>query len=66
MKRPCIGVCRYDDSVGWCLGCGMTKREKKAWKREPAFQPVIVAALPDRLAALVAGGRTIGKAAKNS
>lgn len=64
MKRPCIGVCRYDDTVGWCLGCGMTKREKKAWKREPDFQPVIAAALRDRLDALAAAGRKTGEAAR--
>jgi len=66
MKRPCIGICRYDETVGWCLGCGMTKREKKAWKGEPVFQPVIAAALPDRLAALVTAGRPTGKAVKRA
>jgi len=66
MERPCIGICRYDETVGWCLGCGMTKREKKAWKREPTFQPVIAAALPDRLAALGAAGRAAGKEAKKT
>lgn len=28
---PCIDVCKYPDGV--CKGCGMTKREKKGWKR---------------------------------
>ena len=28
---PCVGVCKFDDD-GRCLGCGMTKREKKASK----------------------------------
>ena len=29
---PCVGVCKFDGG-GSCLGCAMTKREKKASKR---------------------------------
>ena len=29
---PCVGVCKFDGD-GRCLGCAMTKREKKACKR---------------------------------
>ncbi|WP_426956375.1 DUF1289 domain-containing protein [Muricoccus radiodurans] len=61
--RPCIKVCDYDDDTDWCLGCGMTKREKKAWKRAPVFRAAILAALPARLAALAAAGRRVGEAA---
>lgn len=64
MKRPCIDVCRYDEATDWCVGCGMTKREKKVWKREPEFQPVIAASLPQRLAALAANGRMVGETAR--
>ena len=62
-ERPCIDVCRYDDDTDWCLGCGMTKREKKAWKRAPAYREVIRASLAPRLAALAAEGRVTGPAA---
>ncbi|WP_102960950.1 DUF1289 domain-containing protein [Mangrovicella endophytica] len=29
---PCIGVCKFRDA-GHCVGCRMTKPEKKAFKR---------------------------------
>ncbi len=63
MKRPCIDVCKYDENTGWCLGCGMTRKERKAWKREPALQPVILASLPPRLQALAALGNKVGEKA---
>jgi predicted Fe-S protein YdhL (DUF1289 family) len=63
MGSPCIDVCRYDEATGWCLGCGMSKPEKKAWKREKPLRQAIAAALPGRLAALAAAGRVTGKAA---
>ncbi|MFC3125892.1 DUF1289 domain-containing protein [Pseudoroseomonas globiformis] len=56
MERPCIKVCRYDEQTGWCLGCGMTKAEKKVWKKQPVFQPAIHHSLPGRLSALAEVG----------
>lgn len=64
MKRPCIDVCRYDQATDWCLGCGMTKKEKKVWKREPEMRPAITVVLPLRLEALGAAGRRVGEAAR--
>jgi predicted Fe-S protein YdhL (DUF1289 family) len=61
--RPCIKICRYDDDTGWCFGCGMTRPEKKAWKRHPAYRPAIRIALPTRLEALAAEGHPTGPAA---
>ena len=66
MANPCIDVCRYDEATGWCLGCGMSKPEKKSWKKEKAERPAIRAALPGRLAALAAAGQPTGKAAKRA
>jgi predicted Fe-S protein YdhL (DUF1289 family) len=64
MANPCIDVCRYDEATGWCLGCGMTRKEKKAWKKDKDRRDEIRAALPERLAALAAAGLPTGKAAK--
>ncbi len=64
MSSPCIDVCRYDDTTGWCLGCGMAKADKKAWKHEPKRRVEISAALPARLASLAGIGKPIGRAAK--
>ncbi|MBP0493411.1 DUF1289 domain-containing protein [Pararoseomonas indoligenes] len=62
-ERPCIKVCAYDDSTEWCLGCGMTKPEKKAWKRAPEYRAAIHANLPTRMAAMAAAGHRTGPAA---
>ena len=64
MGSPCIDVCRFDEDTGWCLGCGMTRKNKKAWKKEKSTRPVILEALPARLAALEAQGHAVGKAAR--
>lgn len=64
MGSPCLDICRYDEATGWCLGCGMTRPERKRWKKDKADRPAIRAALPDRLAALHAAGWPTGKAAK--
>ena len=64
MASPCIDVCRYDEATGWCLGCGMTRKDKKHWKKEKERRPDIKAALPQRLVALAATGQDTGKAAK--
>jgi predicted Fe-S protein YdhL (DUF1289 family) len=66
MASPCIDICRYDDSTGWCLGCGMTKPEKKLWKKEKSARPAILAPLEHRLAELSAAGQPTGKAAKRN
>jgi len=63
MASPCIDVCRYDEATGWCLGCGMTRKDKKHWKKEKERRPAIRAALPGRLAALDAAGLPTGEAA---
>jgi predicted Fe-S protein YdhL (DUF1289 family) len=60
MERPCIKICRYEDCTGWCLGCGMTKPEKKSWKKVPEYRGAILAALAPRLEALAATGHAVG------
>ena len=64
MGSPCIDVCRYDEATGWCLGCGMTRKDKKAWKKQKLARPAILEALPSRLSAFEGSGRPVGKAAK--
>ena len=63
MASPCIDVCRYDEATGWCLGCGMSRKDKKHWKKEKDRRPAIRAALQGRLEALAASGLPTGKAA---
>ncbi|WP_354404479.1 DUF1289 domain-containing protein [Methylobacterium radiotolerans] len=35
---PCIGVCQWDGRTGWCLGCGRTVPEIRAWRKMTAVQ----------------------------
>ena len=64
MASPCIDVCKYDDSTGWCRGCGMTRKDKKHWKTAKEQRPEIRAALPGRLVAMAEAGQRTGAAAK--
>lgn len=35
---PCIDVCRLDPESGWCLGCGRTADEIRAWAKLSPFR----------------------------
>ena len=64
MSSPCIDVCRHDDETGFCLGCGMTRKDRKHWKRDKDRRSAIRAALPGRLSLLSAAGNAVGEAAR--
>lgn len=50
---PCIGVCQWDGRTGWCLGCGRTVPEIKAWRKSPPYRrTALLRELPRRLAQL--------------
>lgn len=40
MKKddPCIAVCEFDGRTGWCLGCGRTIPEIRAWRRMTPYR----------------------------
>jgi predicted Fe-S protein YdhL (DUF1289 family) len=38
VPSPCTGVCRIDESTGWCGGCLRTLDEIAAWPRMPDSQ----------------------------
>ncbi|MBD0273079.1 MAG: DUF1289 domain-containing protein [Acetobacteraceae bacterium] len=59
MGSPCIDVCRFDEDTGW-----MTRKNKKAWKKDKTARPAILETLPARLAAMEALGLAVGKAAR--
>ena len=57
MKSPCVDVCRFDGRTGWCVACGRTLAECRAWRK--AARPKLLgiqADLPRRLAKLAARG----------
>ncbi|WP_244477084.1 DUF1289 domain-containing protein [Methylobacterium sp. Leaf117] len=47
---PCTGVCRFDGRTGWCLGCGRTVPEIRAWRKSTPFRRTALAReLPRRV-----------------
>ncbi len=53
IETPCVKICTLDARAGLCLGCGRTIDEIAGWGRMSAAERHdIMAALPDRLAAL--------------
>jgi len=59
VKSPCIDVCVFDGRTGWCIGCGRTREECRAWKKAPRFRlKALSAELPRRLAKLKGASKT--------
>jgi predicted Fe-S protein YdhL (DUF1289 family) len=55
MKKDdlCIGVCQWDGRTGWCLGCGRTVPEIRAWRKMTPYRRTALARdLPRRIAQL--------------
>jgi uncharacterized protein len=68
IETPCTKVCTLDPASGLCRGCGRTGGEIERWTRlSGAERRRIMAALPQRLAALacaagdVAAARATGR-----
>lgn len=30
---PCTGICTIDDTKGWCIGCGRSRKEIAQWSK---------------------------------
>lgn len=55
-KSPCIDICRFDPSTGWCEGCGRTRKETAEWRKlSPYHRRAVERELDRRMAKL---GRT--------
>lgn len=35
IASPCTGVCKLDETTGWCLGCGRSGEEMDGWRIQP-------------------------------
>ncbi|MDO9428767.1 MAG: DUF1289 domain-containing protein [Methylobacterium sp.] len=47
---PCIAACRFDGRTGWCVGCGRTIPEIRAWtKLTPFRRTALLRDLPARV-----------------
>jgi len=52
MKKddPCISVCQFDGMTGWCVGCGRTIPEIRAWRKmTPYRRTALTRELPRRI-----------------
>ncbi|MEM8554648.1 MAG: DUF1289 domain-containing protein [Pseudomonadota bacterium] len=50
IASPCTGICKLDETTGWCLGCGRSGEEIAVWGMEaPAWRDSIWAEIPQRL-----------------
>ncbi len=50
IKSPCTDVCIFDNSKGWCKGCGRTLKEAREWRKlSPYHRKEIERVLPLRL-----------------
>jgi predicted Fe-S protein YdhL (DUF1289 family) len=57
---PCVGVCRLDDGLGLCLGCGRSSDEIASWiSMDEGQQNEVWSRLPARLARLSVGVRLL-------
>ena len=61
-ESPCIDVCRFDGRTGWCVGCGRTVPEIRAWRKmQPRARQVIGKDLKRRLDRLRLGACALPK-----
>ena len=53
LASPCVGLCRLDETTGFCLGCARTGEEIAGWRRESdVWRGQVWETLPARFAAL--------------
>lgn len=38
IETPCTDICRFDPRNTWCIGCGRTRDEIKAWRKLSPFR----------------------------
>jgi predicted Fe-S protein YdhL (DUF1289 family) len=38
VESPCTNVCSYEPKRKWCIGCGRTADEIKAWRKLSPFR----------------------------
>ncbi|MGA1808860.1 DUF1289 domain-containing protein [Sphingobium sp. WW5] len=59
VRSPCIELCGFDASSGWCRGCGRSREEVRRWRNlRPGEACKVSADLPQRLSKLRAKSLT--------
>ncbi|MBN9320521.1 MAG: DUF1289 domain-containing protein [Caulobacterales bacterium] len=55
---PCISVCSFDGRSGWCIGCGRTVPEIRAWRKmQPRARQIVSKDLKRRVERLKDQGK---------
>ncbi|MBT9470809.1 MAG: DUF1289 domain-containing protein [Phenylobacterium sp.] len=55
---PCISVCSFDGRSGWCIGCGRTVPEIRAWRKmQPRARQMVSRDLKRRVERLSEQGK---------
>ncbi|MEL6646822.1 MAG: DUF1289 domain-containing protein [Pseudomonadota bacterium] len=53
ITSPCTGICKLDETTGWCLGCGRTGDEIAGWRGLPGEdRDDVWTQIPERLTQL--------------
>lgn len=56
---PCVAICRFDGRTGWCVGCGLTVPEIRAWRKmKPHARGKVERELPRRIQKIDGRGDT--------
>ncbi|MGE7371227.1 DUF1289 domain-containing protein [Neorhizobium sp. NPDC001467] len=42
IDTPCTDVCQFDPRNKWCVGCGRTPDEIKAWRKLTPFRRTVL------------------------
>ena len=64
MKKddPCVSVCQFDGRTGWCVGCGRTLAETRAWQKLTPYRlNALIRELPRRMARISDRPREAGR-----
>ncbi|MBZ7927508.1 DUF1289 domain-containing protein (plasmid) [Ensifer adhaerens] len=43
IEDPCTDICQFDPRKKWCVGCGRTTAEIKAWRKMSPFHRAALA-----------------------
>ena len=63
---PCVSICKFDSATGWCVACGRTVPEARAWRKMMPFKKTaLVRELPRRIAQLKNKNRLLSAVASS-
>ena len=62
IASPCVNICQIDQATGWCLGCGRTVPEIRAWRKMTPYRRTALAReLPRRIEQMASAGQRLSR-----